>query len=75
MTNKGRYQTVQTESSIGSIQPFARYQVIDTHGSTLGERFVAASDTELKADLIAHALNFNYKPGSYGYKLMAMDGC
>lgn len=66
MTTKGRYQTNKNKST----HPPTRFSINDTHGKTLGERFVCCTDTEQKADMIAHALNFNYKPSEYGYKLV-----
>ena len=67
MTSKGRYQTKLNKQTSW---PFAKFSVIDTTGKTLGERSVCFTDTEQKADQVASALNFNYKPSEYGYKLV-----
>jgi hypothetical protein len=67
MVTKGRYQTAENEQERW---PFAKFSVNDTEGKTLGERFICATDSEKKADQIAGALNFNYKPSEYGYKLV-----
>lgn len=34
-----------------------KHDIIDTIGKTLGERFIAVTDTKEKADLVANALN------------------
>jgi hypothetical protein len=65
VVTKGRYQTKRNET----IVPYAKFTVVDTTGTTLGARFICATDTEKRADLVASALNFNHKPSDYGYEL------
>lgn len=47
----------QTKASKNPSAPYGKFSVINTNGETLGERFVCATDTEEKADLVASALN------------------
>lgn len=66
MPAKNRYQTVKNMSSYS----LTRFSVIDTEGTTLGERHVCTTDTEQKANQVSSALNFNNRPSEYGYKLV-----
>lgn len=66
MVTKGRYQTKENKTTV----PFARFSIVDTEGTTQGQRFIATTDTERKADHVASALNFNYRPRDYGFKLV-----
>ena len=61
---KGRFQTHENKSK------FFPWSVIDTEGTTLGERHMCACKDEIKATAIAGALNFNLNPGKHGYKLV-----
>ena len=63
-TTKGKYQTHENKND------FFKWSVIDTDGKTLGERHMCACREEDKATQIANALNFNHKPGDYGYDLV-----
>lgn len=64
MVTKGRYQTIKNVTTY----PGARFSIVDTEGRTLGDRFIATTDTEAKADHVASAMNFNYRPSDYGFK-------
>lgn len=48
-----RYQVVKNKST----HPPTRFSVVDTEGTTLGERYICATDTEQKANQVASALN------------------
>lgn len=57
----GRFQTHQNKNSV------LPWSVIDTTGKTLGERHMCACRNEIKATVIASALNFNERPEDYDY--------
>lgn len=61
---KGRFQTHENKNE------FFKWSVVDTEGKTLGERFMCGTREEIDATRIANALNFNFKPSDYGYKLV-----
>lgn len=65
-TTKGRYQTSRNANT----KSIWEWWVRDTEAIHPVDKIVCTAHTEMKADQVAAAMNFNNKPSDYGYILM-----